>query len=89
MTDYWLELCFEPFDGKLRSATMAANRARYRKQGIPEAVLRYARRITGTPIVSSTNKTDENEWQTPEATKVWRRIPEASYDPATDRYILP
>lgn len=89
-TDYWFDLVLEPFDAKLRSATMEANhKAWYRKQGIPEALLRYARRVTGTPIVSSSNKVDGDEWRTPEATKVWLRMPEATYDPATDRYTLP
>lgn len=89
-TDYWFDLVLEPFEGKLRSATIHANgKTWYHKQGIPEAALRYARRITGTPIVSSSNKDDEkDEWQTPEATKVWERIPEAEYDPVTERYTL-
>lgn len=89
--DHWFELTLEPFKDRLRSATMLANnKAWYRKAGIPEAALRYARRVTGLPIVSSSNKADEDEFRTPEATKVWERLkPDASYDPDTDRYTLP
>ena len=88
--DHWFDFTLEPFNGMLRSATMHTNnKAWYRKQGIPEALLRYARKVTGTPIVSSSNKADDDEFRTPEATKVWLRMHEATYDTATDLYTLP
>jgi len=88
--DRWFDFTLEPFNGRLRSAAMLANnKVWYRKQGIPEALLPYARKVTGTPIVSSSNRTDADEFRTPEATKVWLRMPDASYDPTIDRYALP
>lgn len=90
-TDHWFELTLEPFNDRLRSATMHTNnKAWYHKAGIPEAVLRYARKVTGLPIVSSSNKNGDEEYRTPEATKVWERLrPDANYDPGDDRYTLP
>ena len=85
--DHWFDLVLEPLGPNLRSATMCANQMRYLKKGIPEAVLRFARVTTATPIVSSSNCV-EGEERKPAATKAWQRIEEATYDRGTDRYAL-
>lgn len=88
-TDHWFDLVLVPLDDKLRSATIDANmKPWYLKQGISGDVLRYARHITGMRIVSSSNKAGEDEWRTPDATRVWQRMPAATYDSVTDRYTL-
>lgn len=71
------------------------NQKEYSAKGIPEKLIQTISLITNQPILSSSNiskyKSFEEEYRTPQATKVWERLKKegkAHYNEQTDTYRL-
>lgn len=68
---------------------MKANESKFRKQGLPEALIEYARQRLSEPIYSSALIPKGSDHLSPEGRKVWERMVEskrAIYDELFQRY---
>ncbi len=68
---------------------MFANDKRYKKQGLPEALIEYAKNYFEQPIYSSSTIHIADDWLSVEGKKVWDRMvgnEKAVFDESRNRY---
>lgn len=90
----FFELTLSPIDSDtLKVIAICAHHRRYRRRGIPEALLPRVSELCRARLRSSSNRGENsNEWRTSESTRMWRRLVAnglASYDPVQDEFSLP
>lgn len=69
---------------------MFAYDIKYRKQGLPEALIEYAQNYLNQPIYSSSIVQEGNDWLSEEGKKVWCRMVsngKAVFDQSRNRYV--
>ncbi len=69
---------------------MFAHDKKYRKQGLPEALIEYAKKYFQEPIYSSSTVHIRDDWLSVEGKKVWDRMEsngKAIFDKPRNRYI--
>lgn len=92
----FFELRLKPsIQGVLQVVGIYAHKERYRRKGIPDALLPRMCKILRCRVRSSPTAGEgetQDQWRTPDATAMWNRLVShglASYDVSSDLYWMP